>query len=193
MLYALLFTAACAWTGAALFAALGQPRPTVIPTAVQSHGGKLEGIVLRREEQTKTVLTAASPVKDGERLSAGDGREESAIFSPVTDGYEYLSPAMADGLSPARLSELMASRPEKAQGTKLIYGFDFYYAAFYHGGENIEPGPCRVKFEGEAQSRRAEMISVSRDGDECAVLLRLMLDEDAISLRFVNAELIYQT
>ena len=185
---ALLFTAASAWLGAAVFTALQKPRPIMLHAAEQNRGGELEGIILRREEAIGTVPPGA---REHQRLSPGEHSEQSAIFSSFCDGYEYLSPAMADKLEPEMLKELM-SKPKKAEGSaKLVYGFDFFYAAYYHGSEDIEPGPCRVRFEGTEQSMRAELVSLSRDAEGCAVVLRLLLCPECIDLRFCKAELEY--
>ncbi len=188
LLSALLFTAASAWLGAAVFSALQKPRPITLHAAEQSRGGELEGIVLRREE----IISSAPPeAKEHQRLSPGEHSVQSAVFSSHIDGYEHLSPAMAQELEPEKLKELMV-QPKKAEGNaKLVYGFDFYYAAYYHGSEDIEPGPCRVRFEGMEQSMRAELVSLVREGGSCTVLLRLLLCPECVDLRFIKAELEY--
>ncbi len=187
LLSALLFTAVSAWLGAAVFTALQRPRPPAVQLAAPSRSGMLEGIVLRREQGLEKALAA----KDAERISAGEHCAQSAIFLTHCDGYEQLSPAMAQELDVEKLKELMCQPKKPAAKSKLIYGFDFYYAAYYYGSEDIQPGPCRVRFEGMKDSLRAELISLSREGGDCAVLLRLLLCPECIDLRFCKAELEY--
>ncbi len=187
-MWALLFTAASAWLGAAVFSTLQNPRPIMAHAAEQDRGGELEGIVLRREE---CIEPLPLPSGKAQRLSAGELKGESAIYSARSDGYEKLSPAMAEDLDPDSLKALMSQPKDSVGKAKLIYGFDFYYAAYYHGSEDIQPGPCRVKFEGGQVSLRAELVSVQREGGECAVLLRLLLCPECIDLRFCKAELEY--
>lgn len=187
LLTALLFTAVCAWMGAAAFEALQSPESIMIPAAEIHRGGELDGIVLRHEE----CLTKTLDANNGARISAGEGRNESAVYLSRVDGYEYISPKMAENLSPESLDKLLLLPPENSFSAKLIYGFDFYYAAYYYGSIDIEPGQCRVKFEGTENFQRAELLSVSREGDKCAVLLRLMLCPESLDLRFCKAELEY--
>lgn len=187
LLTALLFTAVCAWMGAAVFEALQSQKTILVPAAEISRGGELEGIILRREECLKKALDA----QDGARIAACEGRTESAVYFSCSDGYEFLSPGMAENLSPEILDKLLKLPPENFTGPKLIYGFDFYYAAYYYGSIDIKPGPCRVKFEGTQNFQRAELLSVSRDGSKCAVLLRLMLCPESLELRLCRAELEY--
>ena len=184
-LSALLFAAVCAYAGAALFAALEPLSREAGPAPAKAGGGELRGIILRREEKAPEDLSAPA----GERIPAGE-HGESAIFSPFSDGYE-LSPLQAEELSPETLTLLMDRQPTGSKGPRLIYGFDCYYAAFYSGHENIEPGPCRLRFEGEEASRRAELVSCSRSASDCALLFRLMLAPELLDLRFCRAELIY--
>jgi len=196
-LAALLFIALCAYLGSALYGGLETPR-TVINLASTEDKLRLKGIVLRREEQLENYGRADFSALDGVRLSSGEkyspeheALTQSAVFFTSSDGYEYLSPEDAVGLSPALLTELLSSRPESAVGPRLVYGFDYYYAAFLSGSEDISPGPCRVKFQGFDDSCRAQLISVSHHGGKTALLLRLTQGgPEYLSLRFAEAELI---
>lgn len=180
----LLFAAVCAYVGAALFTALQLPSNETVPAPAKSEGGELWGILLRREEKAPADMMAA----EGERLPVSALVSETAVFSSRSDGYE-LSPEIAAELSPETLKSLMLTEPTGSGGPRLIYGFDCYYAAFYSGPDNIEPGPCRLRFEGD--THRAELLSVSRSGTDCMLLFRLMLAPELLELRFCRAELIY--
>lgn len=71
----------------------------------------------------------------------------------------------------------------------LILGFEPYFAAVYFGGESPEPGPCRVKFQGNEESERAELLRLFR-GDSGRLLL-LRLERENHGPIFCRAELIY--
>ena len=187
LLSTLLFAAVCAYAGTAIFTALDYV-PGETPTAPAVSGDcELHGIIIRREEIIDTPIGLAA----GERIPAGDYCKESALFFPESDGYEHISPADVSAMSAETLKELMQSGPAQKSGAKLIFGFDCYYAAFYSGHENIEPGSCRIRFEGESESRRAEMIHISKEDGDCTMLFRLMLDRQLAELRICNAQLIY--
>lgn len=191
LLSALLFTACCAYFGAALFEALQRPRTNIAPAAKAGGGPELYGILLREEETVSPAFAASLAAGEGERICAREGLRESALFYPRSDGYEFLSPEDAAQLTAEKLNELLSSRAESIRGGKLIYGFDQYYAAFYSGEKELSPGFCRLKFEGFEESRRAEILSVSQSGEDRAVLIRLMCDKESLSLRLCRAELIY--
>lgn len=184
---ALIFAAVCAYAGTAVYAALQNTPQSSLPTLAKSEGGELRGIILRCEQS----LTEAPSAEAGTRIPAGNFSSESAIFMPDSDGYEHIAPADLDSFDSVKLKELMQSPPESGGGAKLIYGFDCYFAAFYKGESDIEPGPCRIRFEGDTEILRAEIISVSRSEADCVLLLRLMLNEKLLQRRFCSAELIY--
>lgn len=186
LLTMLLFAAVCAYTGAAVFTALETSPGEAIPVPAISRGGELRGIILRREEKApKTIIADAA-----ERIAPGGDLAETALFFPDCDGYEQLSPADTFELNAEKLTKLMQTAPGYHAGAKLIYGFDCYYAAFYSGHEDIEPGPCRLKFEGETESRRAELLQVSKEDSGCTLLFRLLLDTELSTLRICSAQLI---
>ena len=184
--------------GAAVFSALPPAGRTSLSVVPYSETLELYGIVLRREERLEPALFSPYKAEAGERLAAGDvpypgaaELDESALFLPGSDGLEYLSPESAAELSPALLDELLASEKDMRRGPKLIYGFDFYYAAFLEGAEYLEPGPCRVKFEDFDESLSADILSVSREDERCALLLRVRMGSaELLELRICRAELI---
>lgn len=188
LLSALLFAAVCAYVGAAVFR-LPEPQNTrAMPALAQSEGRHLRGILLRREEKAPSQLSAAP----GQRIPAGENVPETAVYFPSSDGYEYLSPADAQELTAERLDELMHAPADSYRGAKLIYGFECYFAAFYYGIDDIQPGPCRLKFQGEDFERRAELLYASSSPSKSVMLFRLLPDSEFYSLRFCTAELIYK-
>lgn len=188
---ALFFTAACAYIGAALFTALSRPRQSPVPAMEAGAALELWGILLRQEERLSPALAQELEAKSGERIPAGEGRAQSAIFYPSSDGYEHLSPEDAEKLTPQSLDALLQGKAKNAGGPKLIYGFEQYYAAYYSGEKELSPGPCRIKFEGFDKSRRAEIISAEAGDNGFAVLIRLTGSEECLSLRLCRAEIIY--
>ena len=196
-LSALLFSALCAYLAAALYTGLEMPRALISFTPSRS-SVELSGIVLRSEELLDEDVAQILSPSEGCRLSPGDFLSlgvgeamQSAVFFSQGDGFEYLSPADAENLSPKELAALLTAEPRSKPGPRIVYGFDFYYAAFISGYDDINPGPCRIKFDGFDQSCRAEIISVSSDGGRTALLMRLTQGgSDYLSLRFTDAELI---
>ena len=196
-LSALLFMALCAYLGAALYTGLETPR-SFISFPPSRSSVELSGIVLRCEENLDEAVAETLSPSDGCRLSPGDflslgvgEAAQTAVFFSQSDGFEYLSPADAENLSPRLLSSLLTSEPDSRQGSRIVYGFDFYYAAFISGYDDISPGPCRIKFEGFDESCRAEIISVVSEGGRTALLMRLTQGgSEYLSLRFADAELI---
>ena len=187
LLSTLLFAAVCAYAGAAIFTALDHVPGEKLTVPAVNGDCELQGIIIRREEIVDTPISLAA----GERLPAGEYCDQSALFFPETDGYEHISPADISELSTQTLKELIHSAPVHNAGAKLIFGFDCYYAAFYSGHENIAPGSCRLRFESEKESRRAELIHISKENGSCSLLFRLMLDRQLAELRLCNAQLIY--
>lgn len=191
VLAALLFCASCAYMAAAAHSALQRPRSPIAPAKNAGAEPELYGILLRREEPISPAMALGLDAAGGERLAARDGMPQSAVFFPNCDGYEHLKPGDAEGLTPEKLGELLDEKASAGRGAKLVYGFEQFYAAFYDGVEDIEPGVCCLRFEGSKEKQRAEIISVQRSDNGCAVLFRLMLSEESLSLRLCRAELIY--
>ena len=182
-LAALLFAAACAWLGAALYAALV---PAEAPDAGESpSGGRLRGILLRHELLLAEAIPGAA---EGERLSAAETGTEPGLFFSGTDGYEFLSPEDARPLSPEALDRLLALPPEKSGGAKLVTGWDCCCAALLVSGEPPAPGArCRVRLDGADRAYEAAVLAV----DENAVLLRFTEGLELLCrLRFVEGEIL---
>jgi len=197
-LAALLFAAVCAWMGAALYSALPPPGTLSAVFAADEELPMLYGIVLRREEALDAGLSQNSQYDALTRFPAGavlfpeeEARMESVLYCAASDGLEYLSPSDAEALTPGSLDKLLASEPKKAGKARLIYGFDFYYAAFSEAAPDISPGPCRVCFDGTEEIYHGSILSVSTEEGRCALLIRLRISgEDFACLRICRAKLI---
>ena len=188
---ALLFTAACAWLAAALFA----------PRQAAEAGGaaappvprrSLSGILLRREIPLEVGEIPAG-AEDGKRLSAAETGREPGVFLADEDGFAYLTPDDALPLSPARLDALLASGPERAGAGRLLVGRDCWYAALYEAGAPLpEKGSgCLLRFEGAEGEFAATVLALSEESGRGAVLLRIPDGAQPLArLRLARAEMI---
>lgn len=206
---ALLFIAACAYMGAALFGKLHRELEMETVRRISFYDSlSLRGVAVREEQSVCPSAPAELLARDGSRLPAGGAfaRETggeallcpcSAIFFSDTDGFEALNPAMLEGLSPDRVEELLSARAEERSGAigRLVTGRGWYFAAVAEtAGTLPEKGRCSLLFDGMDQSVPAELLSVSRDGSRAALLLRLTLEgREFLSLRKTGAELIFSS
>ena len=192
-LAALLFTAACAWFGAAVFRPLTQaPEQPEAPASSAAIEGRVQGRVLRWEQSLPEAPTvSAAP---GDRLSAADTGSESALFFPDTDGLEYLTPEAAQPLTPEVLDELLAAASQDSEGVgRLVFGRELFAAVFWAGDAVPVPGRCTLTLE-SGERLRACLVSVSADAEgRTALLLRLPLGTNALlTERFFTGLLIQE-
>ena len=137
-LTALLFLAVSAWAGAALFGRIPAPQEAEESSPPQP-GGSLRGIVLR-QEQVFPSGEAPAVAEDGKRLSARETGRGSGLYFDSADGWEFLTPADAEALSPEKLDRLLETAPRAAGGARLVTGRAFFYAAFLEGDAPPEAG-----------------------------------------------------
>ncbi|MBQ3702766.1 MAG: hypothetical protein II885_08420 [Oscillospiraceae bacterium] len=191
-LAALLFAALCAWGAAALWLRLDKapagsapPAPSAAPA-----GGRFRGVLLRQEEALEAG--AFSGFGAGARLSAAETGTESALFFPASDGWEFLSPADFERLTPEKLEALLreASAPELCERPRLVYGFTLCCAALFDGETPPAPGACTLTLDGLGEAR-ARLLSVTEDALGRRVLrLRLTAFPQALyELRVVEGEI----
>lgn len=195
-LAALLFAAVCAWAGSALFGRLEPPAETEPPPPAEEAAGELRGIVLRRET---TVFPDSKAQKaadgDGQRLSAGENpyTNESAVFFSDCDGFEYLTPEDAFSLTADGLDALLRSQAEKVPPgrSRLVSGYDWYYAAFLDGGNVSSAGTYRLIFDSFETPVRALLVHADTDSaDRTVLLFRLTEGGDYLKLRFADAVIV---
>ena len=190
-LTALLFLAVSAWAGAALFGRIPAPQGAEESSPPQP-GGSLRGIVLR-QEQVFPSGEAPAVAEDGKRLSARETGRGSGLYFDSADGWEFLTPADAEALSPEKLDRLLETAPRAAGGARLVTGRAFFYAAFLEGDVPPEAGAVlRLRFEGRDGLLAARVLSAETDGaGRTALLLRLTEGEDFLGrARFVEAEIV---
>ena len=204
-LSSLLFLAVCAYTGAALRGSADGVKLMTVSAVTVTESAELDGVVLRRERVLPLGAELSPAAEDGLRLPAGttivlpDGTKEltgcSCVFFAQTDGFEKLMPEAPEETDAAALDRLLAASPAESgrSGGRLVSGFDWYYAAYAGAaGESIQPGECRVRFDGFEGTVSARAISVSDEGGRRFILLRLTEGgADYLSLRKTKAELIF--
>ncbi len=190
-LTALLFLAVSAWAGAALFGRISAPQAEEESPPPQD-GGSLRGIVLR-QELVFPPGEAPAGAEDGKRLSAKETGRGSGLYFESADGYTFLTPADAEGLTPEKLDRLLATAPRAAGGARLVTGRAFFYAAFFEGDAPPETGAVlRLRFDGRDGPLAARVLSAETDGTgRTALLPRLTPGADVLGrARFVEAEIL---
>ena len=187
------FLAVCAYAAAWLVNGLGGGvRKATVHGCEITESAAIEGVAVRTEEP----LTVPAGIADGARVPAGaDGFARPAVCFLQTDGYEYLTPDMLDGLTVESLRDILAAEPEKSlSGGRAVYGFAWYFAALADDGAPLhEGGSCEILFDGFEKSTAAEIISVSAaENGQRALLLRLTASSpEYLSLRRSGAEIIF--
>lgn len=198
-LSAVLFLALCAYVGAALYPT-GTASAADIAPAVTAAPVLMRGIAIREEQS----FDCSSRAESGLRLAAGsvfgtakDGSAlctpDSAVFFAECDGYEGLSPALLNELTPEALEVLLSSKPDKRGSCRLVTGRDWYYAALAPDDFTTPPRPrCRLMFSDIDRAYDAYMISASApENGQRMLLFRLTAGDDAcLSLRQVSAYIV---
>lgn len=204
-LSSLLFLAVCAYAGAALRGSADGVELMTVSAVTVTESAELDGIVLRRERVLPRGAELVPAAENGLRLPAGtaialpDGTREltghSCVFFSQTDGFEALAPEAPEETDAAALDRLLAASPAESgkSGGRLVSGFDWYYAAYADtAGESIQPGECRVRFDGFEETVSARAVSVSDESGRRFILLRLTEGgADYLSLRKTKAEIVF--
>lgn len=200
-----LFLAVCAYGGAALYQQVERPEIITVQRTHLRESAELTGIVLR-EEQSLCFDRGTRPLAlDGERLAAGqalalDGAgqeipsQRAGIYFSETDGFEGLDTGSLCAGEISRLEELLAVKPEKGSGGRLVTGCAWYYWALCPAGQELpQRGACRIAFEGMGESVPARIVSLSApENGRQAVLLRLNQGgSDYLKLRKTGARLLF--
>ena len=190
-LAALLFAAVCAWSAAALCRELDRPPDEAAsspePTETAA-GGRFRGVLARDEER---LAAGAFPGREaGARLSAFETGGGSALWFPACDGWEFLTPAALEALSPEELAALLdAPERESPDAPRLVYGFTLGCAALFEGDAPPAPGLCRLRIEGQEAAGRLLRVTTDALG-RTMLLLRLTEFPQALyERRFVEGEI----
>ena len=194
-LAAMVFAAVCAWSAAAIYGGCRTAKaPEAAPVAAEGGvAGGFRGVLLRREEALPAGAFAGT--ERGARLSAPETGTESALYFPSCDGWEFLSPADADRLTPESLEALLNAEyrpaPTPAPCPRLVYGFDALCAALFEGNAAPLPGPCRLRLTGLDEDVEARLLSVTADPlGRTLLLFRLTEFPEALyEMRIVQGEI----
>ena len=121
------------------------------------------------------------------------------LFSSAPDGYEYITPDMLTGLTPAQLQTLEQSPEELADNVrgKMVSPFEWFFAANVSESDaaKLETGKFATLDFGRYCSNliSAKVISVSSpSGGECSVVFRCtQASSEMLSVRRVSAEIVF--
>lgn len=192
---AVLFLAACAYLGAALLPVRGGAEAAEELPA-DGHGGvTVRGIAVRSERALEAGADSAG-LENARRVSAAslaarglfDG---SAVYFDECDGYELLTPALLDGLTPTRLDAIMGLSRAESSGGRLVTSREWYIAA-YADSALPESGRVRLSIEDMTGFLDAQVVSTAAEGGRFTVLLRLTDGSaDALKMRMISGEIVF--
>ena len=125
--------------------------------------------------------------------------ERSGVFSTLTDGYESLSAADVDGLTPSALRELMDSPGETPAGAygKLVTSYRWLFAAVMSAAdaENLTVGRTATlnfgRYYGADIYARVLSISDPEDGSVAVVFRCDTALADTLAMRCVPANVVF--
>ena len=138
-----------------------------------------------------------SSSSDAEVLTA----ERSGVFSTLVDGYEALTPALLEALTPEALNELTEHTPDKPAGAygKLVTSYRWYFAAAMSDSdaENLTVGRTATLNFGRYYGAdiRARVISISPpENGTVAVVFRCDTAlSETLAMRCVPANVVFAT
>lgn len=125
----------------------------------------------------------------------------SGIFTALLDGYESVSPALLDGLTPSSLAELISAPqgiPSGAYG-KIVRSYQWYFAAVMSGedAENLSVGRTATlnfgRYYGADIFAKVQSISPAEDGSVVVVFLCDSALSDTLGMRCVSANVVFET
>ncbi|MCL2125699.1 MAG: hypothetical protein FWH33_06900 [Oscillospiraceae bacterium] len=99
----------------------------------------------------------------------------SGIFSQVVDGYESITPAMLEDITPEKLDAMFSSPSQVSGPGKLVTEFKWYYAVCMNAADAAklqEGATVTVQFAGAFSAPEDMLVERigRRENDECVVL-----------------------
>lgn len=153
---------------------------------------------------SKAELRALQRELDSLRSSSdGDARaltaEQSGIFTTLIDGYEGLSAADLEGLTPAKLEALMKSDADKPAGAfgKLVTSYQWRFAAVMSEDDAAQLTVGRTatlnfgRYYGADIYARVVSISAPENGSVAVVFLCDTALSDTLAMRCVPANVVF--
>ena len=127
--------------------------------------------------------------------------ERSGVFSALVDGYEALTPAELDALTPDGLETLTSYTPDKPAGAygKLVTSYRWYFAAAMSAAdaEHLTVGKTATlnfgRYYGADISARVLSISEPADGNVAVVFRCDTALADTLAMRCVPANVVFAT
>jgi putative membrane fusion protein len=127
--------------------------------------------------------------------------EHAGVFSTLIDGYEALTPADLEDLTPEALAALTDYEPDKPAGAygKLVTSYRWYFAAAMSvsDAENLTVGKTATlnfgRYYGADISARVISISEPVDGTVAAVFRCDTALADTLAMRCVPANVVFAT
>lgn len=127
--------------------------------------------------------------------------ERSGVFSTLVDGYEALTPAELDALTPDGLETLTSYTPDKPAGAygKLVTSYRWYFAAAMSAAdaEHLTVGKTATlnfgRYYGADISARVLSISEPADGNVAVVFRCDTALADTLAMRCVPANVVFAT
>ena len=151
---------------------------------------------LRALERELESLRSSSS-SDARTLTA----EHSGVFSTLVDGYEALTPADLEVLTPGKLQELMESGTDKPAGAygKLVTAYRWYFAAAMSesDADHLTVGRTATlnfgRYYGTDIYARVISISAPSDGAVAVVFRCDTALSDTLAMRCVPANVVFET
>jgi putative membrane fusion protein len=148
-----------------------------------------------RELQRELDSLRSSSDGDTRALAA----EEAGVFSTLVDGYERLSAADLEDLTPAKLGELMDTEPDKPAEAfgKLVTSHQWRFAAVMSASdaENLTVGRTATlnfgRYYGAEIYAKVLSISAPEDGNVAVVFLCDTALADTLAMRCVPANVVF--
>jgi len=158
------------------------------------------------EGTTKAELQALERELNSLQAESGEGStilsaDVGGVFSTMVDGYETLSPAILENLTPARLTGYMereVSIPENAYG-KLVSGFRWYFAAVMSESDaaHLTVGGTATlnfgRYYGADVYAKVKSISDTEAGSAAVVFVCDTALADTLAMRSVSADVVFET
>lgn len=174
---------------------------------MESQESALASLIFRTESQDATEEYLNELEKEYyelEQTSAGDSKEitvgQAGTFTTLVDGYEGVSPAYIQTLTPSELRALISAERTVSSGAfgKLVVSYYWYYAAILQEEDagSLETGDTVSLSFGRyySGSLEAEVQYISQpENGECIALFSMNQGlTDMLAVRAVSAELVYQ-
>ena len=161
----------------------------------------MDGAQGASQAQLSALRTELESLKNSSSSDTTELRaEKSGLFSSILDGYESLSPAELEHLTPAKVRSFTESKQDTPEGAygKLITEYYWYFACVMSAADaqQLESGSRATldfgRYYGTAITGRVMSIS-DAEGGVCAVCFRMdSALAQTLSMREASAEVVFE-